>query len=146
MDKQTFLETLRSARAAWDAQMEATLDHPSAGLKDLIAHVAWYEREMTAVVEGRALAGSDLWALPTDARNAAIQAELQAANATRTLAEVCAEAGVDYARLVAALEDLPATAFGDAAHFAGMPPDWAPLEMLAENTILHYAQHRDDLA
>lgn len=145
MDKESFLRQMAAEWAVWDAQVSQLARHPPAGLQDLIAHVTWYEREMITVLEGRALAGSEHWALPVDKRNAAIHAELSAAHARRSLAVVLAEARQVHARLDAALRALPAGGFTDAAHFTNMPPDWEPWIMLAENTFAHYAQHVAEL-
>ena len=57
-------------------------------MKDILAHIAWYEREMIGMLRAHAVAGSDLWDVSLDARNAAIY-EI---NAGRPLGEVQAEA------------------------------------------------------
>jgi len=41
-------------------------------VKDILAHIAWFEREMIGLLHQRTLAGSDLWNLPSDERNAVI--------------------------------------------------------------------------
>ena len=41
-------------------------------IKDVIAHLAWHEREMVGMLQAHALVGSELWNLPLDQRNQAI--------------------------------------------------------------------------
>src|SRR5262249_54248648 len=96
MEKAVFLANLDAERAGWDVELaeveRAHMSLPSAAgewsVKDLIAHVTWFEREMVDLLRDRALAGSDLWMLPQDKRNAAIYAE----NRDRPLDDVLAEA------------------------------------------------------
>lgn len=38
----------------------------------------------------------------------------------------------------------PAAALDDPAFFDGMPPDWSPADILAQNTYQHYAKHMED--
>ena len=64
MDKATFLATLVDERAAWEALLaeliqlgDAALTQPLApgewSVKDIVAHVAWFEREMVGVLRAR---------------------------------------------------------------------------------------------
>jgi len=72
--KQQLLEKIRQSRAEWESFLsrldEDQLIKPGASgewsVKDIIAHLNWHEREMIAVIQTHALAGSDLWNLPLD--------------------------------------------------------------------------------
>jgi hypothetical protein len=108
--------------------------------KDVIAHITWHEREMIGMIAARALEGSDLWNLPLDERNDAIYR----ANRGRSLDEVRREAAEVYARLLDALQTLSDGDLHDAGRFAGMPPDWQPVEVIAGNTYEHYQDHLRD--
>lgn len=110
-------------------------------LKDIIAHVSWYEREMVGLLRGRALVGSPWWELPLDERNAKILAE----NRDRPLAEVTAEAKQVNEDLLAALQDLREQELAAPHAFAGMPPEWLPWQVIASNTYVHYPQHAADI-
>src|SRR5438093_285996 len=95
MDKTSFTLDFKTARAAWDAllarldpaQAETPDVEGSLSVKDLIAHVTWYEREMIGLIEARRLAGSDLWSLSTNERNAIIFEQNRARQAQEILAE-----------------------------------------------------------
>jgi uncharacterized damage-inducible protein DinB len=148
MDKTTFMATLRADRARWDDLLaellplgEAALTAPGVAgewsVKDVIAHVAWFEREMIGVVRARALVGSDLWRLPQEQRNAAIFAQ----NRDRSLPDVLAEAARVYGEMLAALETLTDADLADPAHFAEMPADWRPWQVIAGNSFEHYRDH-----
>ncbi len=148
MDKKKFLDNVKSERAQWDALLrevgEARMTEPvmdGRTIKDVIAHVTWYEREMIPVFRDHALVGSDLWNLEQDKRNAAIY-EL---NRDRPLDEVLAEARQVYAELLPILEKVSEEDLQDASRFQDMPADWLPWEMLASNTYEHYVDHAHDI-
>ena len=149
MNKQTLLEKLKKARAEWDALLQ-TIDaeqmmHPGIGgemsVKDVIAHIAWFEREMVAVLQQQALVGSPYWQLPTDERNALIFAE----NRERPLTNIRAEATTIFAQLVDALAQFPHNDLSDPTLFRDMPLDWIPWQIIAQNSFEHYAHHQRDI-
>src|SRR5262245_39512838 len=149
MNKTEFLATLDVERAQWDAALgkinqNQMLTPGAAGewtIKDLVAHVAWSEREMVAMIERRSLdGGSPLWDYPPDERNAKIYEE----NRARPLALVLNEAQNTYRRLRAQLNTLTDEDFVDPARLE-MPPTWVPWEVLAGNTFEHYQHHRPEL-
>lgn len=148
MDKATFLATLRRERAAWDALLaeagaldEAHMTQPGVNgawsVKDSIAHVTWYEREMVGLLRTRALAGSPLWELSNDQCNTALFEQLR----DQPLPDVLAAAHQTFADLVALLEGLTDDDLHDASRYRDMPPDWLPWEVLADNTYTHYPHH-----
>ena len=146
MKRSEFLAKHETARAEWEAVLAAIPQErytlPAAGgvwsVKDHIAHVTWYEREMVGVLRQRSLAGgSPLWETPTDARNALIYAEIR----EQPLAQVLAEARSTWDTLWPLLQGLSDEELNDAAHFAEMPAEWKPWEMIASNTCDHYLEH-----
>ena len=149
MDKQTFLETLKSARSELDAALalvnESQMTEPGVSgemsVKDIIAHVTWYEREMVGVLEQRALVGSDLWDLPGDDRNAAILT----LNRDRSLSDVREEAQQVFQRFITAVEMLDEDELNDPTRFRDMPADWIAWQLLAENSSEHYGHHAADI-
>jgi hypothetical protein len=150
MNKTLFLERYRHARLDWEAalvKLDATqLLQVGAGgewsVKDVIAHLAWHEREMIGMLQMRALTGSPLWELPLDQRNAAIYTE----NKDRCLAEVQAEAQEVFPILWQLLEALEEEDLHDPSRFAQMPREWTPLQVLAGNTYEHYEDHLPQLS
>jgi uncharacterized protein (TIGR03083 family) len=149
MDKPTFMAALLAERAAWDnalAQVDpARLEAPGLigqwTVKDVIAHLAWHEREMVTVIAKRALAGSPWWGLSFDERNAHIYAQ----HKDQPLADVLAEAKASYADFLAALEAVTDLDLNDPARWAEMPLDWEPWRVFSSNTYEHYRDHAADL-
>ena len=106
-------------------------------LRDILFHIAWYEREMVEMLQLRALVGSSWWELPVDERNAHIQAEAQSASllqAWRLEQQV-------YTELMSQLQSIRDEELGDARFFQEMPSDWIPWQVIASNTYEHYAEH-----
>lgn len=149
MDKTTFLNTLASEHARWKALLEQVktewMTQPGVtgylSIKDLLAHITWYEREMINLIQTRVLAGSELWNLPTDEQNAAIYEE----NRHRPLADVQAEAQQVYEQLINTAETLSDEDLNDPTRFSGMFADWIPWKLIAENSYEHYQQHISDI-
>jgi hypothetical protein len=149
MKRDELIERVAGARAAWEALLDTETDARFAepgvagewSLKDVVAHIAWFEREMIGVIRAKALVGSDLWQLPPHERNDAIFRE----NRDRRLSEVRAEADRTYAELVEVLPTLSDEDLANAASFPGMPPDWVPFEIIAQNTYEHYEAHAEGL-
>jgi DinB superfamily len=145
MDKATFLETLHTARAEWEALLaevgEARMLEPGATgewtVKDVIAHVMWCEREMVGVCEAHALAGSDLWNLTNEESNAIVVAQYR----ETPLQDVLVEERQVYDRLLAALQTLSDEDLNDARRFRDMPVEWVPWQLIAGNASQHYGDH-----
>ena len=149
MNKKEFLEALRTERNRWEAVLaevsEARMTEPGVAgewsVKDIIAHVTWFEREMRDMVRARALAGSDLWDLPQGQRNAT----LFEANRARPLEEVLTEARAVFDQLWESLKTLTDEDLNDAGRFADMPADWIPWQIIADNSFEHYPHHISDI-
>ncbi len=145
MDKATFIETLHTGRAEWEALLaevgEARMLQPGAAgewsVKDVIAHVMWSEREMVGVMQAHALVGSDLWDLPEDERNAVVFAEQR----DQPLHDVLTEEQQVYAQFLEAVQALSDEDFTDPHRFREMPEQWLPWQILAGCSFAHYRQH-----
>jgi hypothetical protein len=146
IDKSTFLEGLRVERARWEATLdevgEGRMEEPGAegswNVKDVIAHISWHEREMIEMLRRRSLeASSDLWVRPLHERNASNFEQ----NRDRSLREVFAETRETFPQLVREAEALSDEELNDPGRFAGMPEDWVPWKLIAENSYEHYRDH-----
>ena len=149
MDKREFIDRVKSERQLWNELLSRVPDdlmlEPGVegdwSVKDILAHVTWYEREMIGVLKARALAGSDWWALPLEERNAAVHGEVSG----MSLEEVRAEVACVFPALVEQLELLPEEALHDAAYFEHMPAEWAPSDVIGSNTFRHYPEHTESI-
>ena len=106
-------------------------------VKDVLAHISWYENQMIQLLKTRILVDSDLWRMATDDRNDRICAMFAGDDLGRVL-ERFAQTHKVLAGLV---EDLDHADLNDPAGFQGMPEEWRPWQVLAENTYMHYDHH-----
>ena len=149
MDTYAFLNALTTARSELDTALAQVSDAHIAlpgvsgewSVKDLLAHIVWFEQEMLGVVEQRALVGSDWWSLPPHKRNAQIWER----NRHRALSEIRAEAQHVYQRFLQAVGTLDEAEWHDATRFRDMPTEWVPWQLLAENSFEHYRHHAADI-
>ena len=108
-------------------------------IKDIIAHVSWYEQQMEQLVSNHSMdtEGGELWNLPTDDRNAKIYALYK----DMSLDEVKAMAAGRHESMLSAMRKLKDVDVTDPTRYQGMEPDWSPADIIAQNTWLHYADH-----
>lgn len=110
-------------------------------VKDVIAHINWYEREMVNLLKQRELAGSELWELSTDARNVPIYE----AGKDQPLEQVLTESSQLFEQLWALVSELADEDLVESSRFNKMPEDWEPWKVIASNTYEHYQQHIPDI-
>jgi hypothetical protein len=145
MNQQELLTAVQDDWANWQNVLarvgEQRMTEPGASgawsVKDIIAHITFFENEMVGLLQTRVLAGSDLWALPQDERNRVIYEQ----NRSRALGDVLAESAQVHARMVRLLDGLSDADLLEAARFKEMPADWLPWRIIAENTFEHYRDH-----
>ena len=107
-------------------------------VRDVLAHVAWGEREGIGVARARALVGSELWEQSEDERNETV------VRASRSLSadEVVAEYRSAFADYIAALEELSDDELNEPGQIRDLPeriPGWRPWRVLYDPG--HYAEH-----
>ena len=143
------IKTIQQARSEWNALIEpigrSKMTQPgvagSWSIKDIIAHFTWHERQMMALIQAHALVGSELWNLPTDERNAAIYSEVK----DLPLEQVLEDSLEVDKQLIEVLPTLSDQDLVNPKDFPGMPPDWMPGVIIAQNTFEHYEQHIPDV-
>jgi len=147
MSKTQLLSMIQGARAHWETLLagipEAWMTEPGVegewSIKDIIAHIAWGERENLGVAQAHAVVGSELWKLPEDERNAAVFEQ----NRGRELREVLADSRDIFHRYFDAVADLSEEDLNDPNRFARMPEGWRPWRILYDPG--HYDSHSDSI-
>ena len=145
--KAQLVDMIQSARAQWDVLLsgipETWMTEPGVvgewAIKDVIAHIAWGERESTGVAHTRTVVGSELWRLAADERNAAVFEQ----NRYRELNEVLAETRRVFLVYLRAIEALTEEDLNDPIRFAQMPDGWRPWRILYDPG--HYQEHADSI-
>lgn len=143
------IDRINAERSTWQSLVDQIdsdkMHHPGVSgewsLKDVIAHITWHESEMVGMVKAHVLKGSDLWNLITDERNAIIHEE----NRARSLEDVLDDSNQTHQQLMDLLPTLSDEDLTNPEKFDGMPPDWQPWTIIADNTYEHYQHHIADL-
>ena len=140
------LECIHSARAEWNSAIEK-LDHKQLiqpnvcghwSVKDVIAHMTWYDNQMVEMISSHSMEeASEWWLLPTDERNEKIYQEIK----YKPLKEVRLQGKVVFETLVNCIHIMKDEELADPTHFTGMPLDWQPVDIIAQNTWLHTQAH-----
>ncbi len=110
-------------------------------VKDIYAHLAWSERQMLEFLQAGKFTGSDWWNLPLDERNRLIYEESRDVPAEK----VREDSRNVHEALVKTIETLSDEQLNDPAQWPGMPKEWLPWQLIADNTYLHYRHHTADL-
>lgn len=145
MTKTEFLLNLQNGRRQWHQiwrgiDLFGTSSPRKPGelsLRDILFHIAWYEREMVDMMKQRTLDGSPWWSLPVDERNAHIYSE----GKTVSLLQAWRLEEQAFTDLLAQLQTLSNEELENARFFKTMPSDWKPWEVIASNTYEHYVEH-----
>jgi uncharacterized damage-inducible protein DinB len=145
MIKTDFLLNLQNGRRQWHQiwrgiDLFGTSKPRKTGqmsLRDVLYHVAWYEREMVGMIKLRVLHGSPWWNLSMDERNANITQEAQSIS----LLQAWRLEEQAFTDLLAQIQTLSDEELENARFFKEMPSDWKPWEVIASNTYEHYMEH-----
>ena len=149
MEKATLLKTLTETRAIWEALLaqidEEQMQKPGAtgkwSVKDVIAHVAWCESEITLLLRTHILASSDFWNLSDDESNEIMYQQ----NKDRPLHDIVNEERQAYTALLEVVQQLRDEDLNDPHRFKNMPQEWRPWQQIAGNSFKHYEDHMPSL-
>jgi uncharacterized damage-inducible protein DinB len=148
VSKAQVLELIRFWHAKWEQALESIpherMEAPAAGgwsVKDFLAHLTWYEREMVYTLKERKFSTSAWWDLPRDERNQLIYEQQR----KQPLEQVLEEHNLFHTALIEEIEQLEDDDLNDPARISGMPPGSKLWEVLERNTWFHYLQHSEAL-
>jgi hypothetical protein len=145
MTKTQFLLNLQNGRRQWhqiwrgiDLFGTSSPRRPGElSLRDILYHVAWYEREMVNMMKTRCFSGSPWWDLPEEERNALIKTE----GLTISLLQAWRVEEQAFTDILAQLQTLNDDELENTAAFKEMPADAKPWKIIAGNTYEHYIEH-----
>ena len=149
MTKDELLRRILEAKIEWEAtsslmnpeEQETTRVAGDWTVKDVYAHLTWHEREMLNWLTAGRFGGSPLWNEPLDTRNNIIWQE----NRERAADNVREDSRNIHEALYKTLETLTDEQLNDPAQWPGLPADWIPWQIIADNTYDHYRDHSANL-
>lgn len=106
-------------------------------IKDILAHIAWYEAEEAGFYGGSNVEGSPLWKVPQDPRNQILFEEAR----DRRLEEVLAAFRSAHQRFLTVIEALSEEDLATPGRFPGTSAEWPPWRKIAAHSCDHDREH-----
>jgi hypothetical protein len=146
------VEILQTERAEWNALLAQVgperMEIPGAvgdwSVKQLVAHLSWYE---AAIVEGAEQAlstGTFKRRRPEGVSMDEMNARIASESRNRPVSEVLAEADSVFVRLLPLIQACPENLLNDPG-VLGLPEDMVPWMGVANNSYAHYREHEPDV-
>ncbi len=145
MDKQTFIKEFTETRTALSDtilqlqaqnKMEARVDG-TWRVKDVIAHINWYDEQSVIMLSTKAMEGSDYWNIPMHERNDIIFEDFKDTSTHAIIEQYEGQS----TQLERGLTELSEKEFLNPESFRSMPSDLSPWEILNSNLQNHYSDH-----
>ena len=112
-------------------------------VKDLIAHIVWYEKEMINLIKTKSMtSNAEIWNNPTEKRNQIVYNLIKNQNSEQVI-EDFHHVGKELIKL---LKELNPEMYSDSAQYEAMPPEWLPYIIFRGNTYTHYQDHLEQLS
>lgn len=106
-------------------------------VKDMLAHIAWYQAEEVEFFGETGVEASPLWATPQDARNELLLAQ----NRERALDDILAEFRHAFARFLSVVEGLSDAELNQPGRFPDTNADRLPWQAIAVHSYEHDREH-----
>lgn len=106
-------------------------------VKDMLAHIAWYQAEEGEFFGETGVAASPLWATPQDARNELLLVQ----NRERTLEDILAEFRTAFTRFMAVVEGLSDADLNQPGRFPDTSAARLPWQAIAVHSYEHDREH-----
>ena len=151
MEKSDFIQKVEKERNLLDIALIRILEHDDLlsnvngqwVIKDLIAHIVWYEKEMINLINSKSMtSNAEIWKNPTEKRNQIVY-NLFKNQSSEQVIENYHYIGKNLIKL---LKEINPEMYSDPALYEAMPSDWFPYIIFRENTFTHYQDHLRQLS
>ena len=106
-------------------------------VKDMLAHIAWYEAEEAEFYGETSVEGSPLWKVPQDPRNQVVVEQAR----PRPLEQVLADFRSAHDRFLKVIEALSEEDLATPGRFPGTSAEWPPWRRIAVHSCDHDREH-----
>jgi hypothetical protein len=145
-------QILRSEGVQWNALLAQVgserMEIPGAvgawSVKQLVAHLTWYEEAIVEGAEQALSTGTFQRRRPEGVSMDEMNARIASQSRNRPVAEVLAEAESVFGRLLTLIEAVPENLLND-PRMLGLPDDMVPWMGVANNSYAHYREHEPEL-
>lgn len=151
MVKEEFIQLVEIERAKFDAVVEKLRENndfltpvnDNWLVKDVIAHIVWYEREIITLINSRSMTNNaDIWNNPVEVRNRLVYDMIKDLRPQQVIDEYH-QTGKELIKL---LKEMDPQMYTDSSLYEAMPSDWSPHVVIRGNTYTHYPDHHLQLA
>jgi len=145
-------EILRTERAQWNAlldqvgldRMDITGIEGEWSVKQLVAHLTWYEQAVVDGAQQLQTAGTFPRRRPAGMSMDEMNAQIAEESWGRSASDVLADAQAVFERLLVVIEQCPQDLLND-PRLLGLPDDMPPWMRVANNSYAHYREHEPAL-
>ena len=147
MNKAQLAATMRSTRTEFERLLagiepEQMTQRGVAGVwsvKDMLAHISWYQREEVELFGETGVVASPLWEVDQERRNELLFDQ----NRDRPLDDVLAEFRYEFERLLSLVERLSEEELTTPGRFAGTSAERPPWRVIATHSYEHDREHME---
>lgn len=150
MVKEEFINLVEIERVKLDVAVEKLRDNndlmsPANDnwlVKDVIAHIVWFEKEMITLINSRSMThNADIWNNPVEVRNRLVYDMIKDLRPQQVIDEYH-QTGKELIKL---LKEMDPQMYTDSSLYEAMPSDWSPHVVIRGNTQTHYPDHLNTL-
>ena len=149
MKRTTVLKKLKNRRKHWDMTIDSVREKHLENerisekwhLKDAIAHIIWYERELLDALEKKSTAESEFWNMDVEKRNEMIFSSTQ----DQTLTDLLADSKVTFDNLVKKIETMSDDDLNSETYVKRKEGTRITHDFIGGITYWHYEEHEDVL-
>ncbi|MCG3253714.1 MAG: hypothetical protein KAX09_07680 [Candidatus Heimdallarchaeota archaeon] len=147
MKKKTLLKKMRYRRKHWDSTVDTIINKGLEGervsdkwfVKDSIAHIAWYEKELLDALEKKSIVESEFWNMSVKNRNEMIFDKTQ----ERTFDEILKESISTFNALTTKIESMSNEELNSDVYIKRKSDTRITWDFIGGITFWHYEDHED---
>ncbi|MFX0123760.1 MAG: hypothetical protein ACFFAE_08990 [Candidatus Hodarchaeota archaeon] len=148
MNKRTFLKKIRYRREHWESTIDTIINRglerelcsKNWRIKDVIAHITWYDKNILEALKNKSIVGSEFWNMSIDDRNEMIFNETQ----NMTLNEVLKVSKNTFNSLILSIEDMSDEEL-NSDDFIQRKEKRITWDFIGAGNFWHYEDHEDAL-
>ncbi|MFW9921193.1 MAG: DinB family protein [Candidatus Thorarchaeota archaeon] len=147
--RNTLLKKMKHLRKRWDSTIGSIIEKGLESepisqkwyLKDVIAHITWYDRELLNALEAKSIVDSSFWNMDVEARNEMIFKNTQ----DRTIEELLQESKEIFEGLLKAIELIGEDDLNSEVYIKRKEGTRVTHDFIGGITFWHYEEHEDIL-
>ncbi|NHJ47655.1 MAG: DinB family protein [Asgard group archaeon] len=149
MNMNTFLKKIKLKRKHWDLTIDTIIKKglenemysKKWSIKDVIAHITWYDKALLKALKKKSIVDSDFWSLSIDDRNEMIFNNTQ----EKSFNELLKESKETFDALIEEISKLSDEELNSEDYIKREPGKRITWDFIGGNNFWHYEDHEDAL-